>query len=141
LLAVAGKNFTGKSEDLRVWFAPGVQGQLRFAAGFGKKFLGGQMVLGGNLGKEQAALLAANNQKAVAANLDLFREDRKRRGKQRDFQLQVDKFVGLHWGKTRVLQSGAGGATHNAFPEWMIGLDHTDANGNKTGTRVNEVSD
>jgi hypothetical protein len=112
---------------LRIWFTPRIRRQLRFPAGFGEKLLGRQTVLRGDLGKQQAALPTANDQETVTANLDLFRADGKRRGKQGDFHLQVRKFVGSHWRKSRVLHGGTRRATHDAFAECVIGLDYADA--------------
>src|SRR5260370_28096267 len=76
------EDFTDKRKDLCVRLAPSVGRQLRFPAGFDEKLLGREMVLGGHLREQQAALMAADHQETVAANFDPFRANRKRRGEE-----------------------------------------------------------
>ena len=81
-LGAARKNFAGKSEELCLRIAPCVQGQLRFAAGFGQELFRAKLVRYCNLGKEQAAMRPFADQQTMGADLDFFGADGAWRRKQ-----------------------------------------------------------
>jgi hypothetical protein len=128
-----GKYLGGKSENIDVCVAPGLGGKLGFAASFGKELLDGEMMLDGDLGEEQAALLAAFDQQTVAANFDLLGTNREGRGEQRNFDVQAREFFGTQGREAGILQSGAARATHDAFAEGLAGLDNADAAAQEVG--------
>jgi hypothetical protein len=119
------KDLASESEKFDACIAPGIQRQMRFAAGFLKESLGTEAVLDGNLREQQAALISPRNQQAVAADLDFAGTNRGGWGEQRNFDLQNGYFVGADRGESRVLRSSADGATNDTVAQGLVRFGYT----------------
>ena len=54
---IFAKDFAGEGVDFAVRCAPGIARQAGFVAGFLKKFLAGKLMFGGDLRKQQTAVI------------------------------------------------------------------------------------
>jgi hypothetical protein len=85
--------------------------------------LASETVLGSNLRKQKTPVRTPCNEQAVAPDLNFGGIDRGGRRKQRYLNLKSAKIFHTHGRKTRVLQSGTGGTTHNAVSERLVRVD------------------
>jgi hypothetical protein len=118
---LGGESFYGCS------FAPGFGGESRFAAGLVQEGVAIPVMLDWDLGEEEAATAMHADQKAMAADLDIFRGDWLWRGKDAEFDFQIAGFVNGYGVEAVVFERGRTSGIGDGAVHRTDGQDVSDA--------------
>jgi len=97
-------------------FAPGIQGQISFAAGLLQKSLPVPTMFDGYLGKQEAAASALGDDQSVAPDFHCLGMNWKQKGKHAQGNLQFESLLLCHRHETGIFESsGPGRFGHSAI--------------------------
>ena len=108
-------------------FLPGVEREAGFAAGLFEEGGAVPVVLGGDLGQEQAAHSEQGDEQAVASDFDRFGRNGLRRGEDTEFDFQVVRFGQGYVREASVFESGGAGRAGDGAIDGVCGEDVADA--------------